>query len=124
MNIKIIIFNVFLVVFLFSLIYLYVYINYTYEGFEVDEDTIEDNALNQLDTLQRINPSMEEIDRDGSSPSQAINSRILPYLNYSRAAKGLNSLGDNYYWITLPGIGDRYIYIVLWILNMGVEVGC
>jgi hypothetical protein len=116
MNIKIIIFNVFLIVFLFSLIYLYVYINYTYEGFEIDENTIESNALNQENTLKRINPTMDEIDRDGSSPSLAISSRILPYLNYSRKSfpnRPLTPLGDNYYWITLPGIGDRYIYCIM-----------
>jgi hypothetical protein len=116
MNIKIIIFNVFLIVFLFSLIYLYVYINYTYEGFEVDEDTIESNALNQDETIRRINPTMDEIDRDGSSPNLAINSRILPYLNYSRRSfpnRPLAPLGDNYYWITLPDIGDRFIYCIM-----------
>jgi len=114
MNIKIIIFNVFLIVFLFSLIYLYVYINYTYEGFEVDEDTIENNALNQADTLKRINPTKDEIFRDGSGPGDmALNSRILPYLNFSRASKNLSPLGDNYYWITLPEAGDRYLYCIM-----------
>lgn len=115
MNIKIIIFNIFLIVFLFSLIYLYVYINYTYEGFEIDEDTIYSNALNREGTLSRINPTMSEIERDGSSPGEktAINIRILPYLNFSREVRGLPPLGDNYYWVTIPGIGDRYIYCIL-----------
>jgi len=113
MNIKIILFNIFLIVFLFSLIYLYVYINYTYEGFEIDEDTIESNALNLENTIRRINPKMEEVDRDGSASGTAINSRILPYLNFSREARNLPKLGDNYYWITLPNIGDKYIYCIM-----------
>lgn len=113
MNIKIIIFNIILIVFLFSLIYLYLYINYSYEGFELDEDTIESNALNQSGTLKRIEPKLDEIDRDGSTADTAIQSRILPYLNYSREGRNLNKLGDNYYWITLPNIGDRYIYCIM-----------
>jgi len=114
MNIKIIIFNIFLIVFLFSLIYLYIYINYTYEGFyEIEEDTIESNYLNKENTITRINPTMEEIERDGSNPNSAINIRILPYLNFLRTSKKLPPLGDNYYWITIPNIGDRYIYCIM-----------
>lgn len=115
MNIKIIIFNVFLIVFLFSLIYLYVYINYTYEGFEIDQDTIESNALNREDTIRRINPTFEEVQRDGSmpGPQTSINMRILPFLNFSRISRGLQPLRDNYYWVTIPGIGDRYLYCIM-----------
>lgn len=112
MNFKLLIFNLIIIIFICCLIYIYLYINYTFEGFEIEEDTLESNALSQQETIENIKPTQDEVVRDGSL-NNAIDSKILPYFNYSRIAKGQPELIDNYYWVTLPNIGDRWIYCIM-----------
>ncbi len=112
MNIKLFIFNIITILFICFLIYLYLYINYNYEGFKIEEDTLKSNYLNKQERLNIINPQLEEIQKNGTL-NNAIDSRILPYFNFSRIANNQNQLSDNYYWVTLPDIGDRLIYCIM-----------
>ena len=119
MNIKLLIFNIIIIIFICCLIYLYLYINYQYEGFDdiqvdnsIEKTTLKSNNINQVDILNTIKPTLEEIKKDGTL-DYPINFRVLPYFNISRNARGEKQLSDNYYWVTLPDIGDRLIYCIM-----------
>jgi hypothetical protein len=121
MKLKIILFNLSIIIFLICLIYLYIYVNYKYEGFvnsyqaegdpgevfraegerktPITEKTTVSNALNESDTIAKINPKMDELEKVGNTEATAIPARIIPYFNVSRAASSKPPVDDGYYWI-------------------------
>lgn len=134
MKLKIILFNLSIIIFLICLIYLYIYVNYTYENFAdppiagdpgevfrpegarttpITDKTTETNVLNESQTIAKIKPTLDELDKDGSSENSAISARIIPYINIGRASNGKSILPDGYYWIDIPNVGKRYIYCIM-----------
>jgi len=122
MKLKIILFNLSIIIFLICLIYLYIYVNYKYEGFEdpippvagssgevfrpegatqnpITDKTTESNVLNESATIAKINPTLSELEKAGVTPETAISARVMPYFNISRAANNKPALNDGYYWV-------------------------
>lgn len=130
MNIKIILFNIILIVFICLLIYLYIYINYKYEGFtatpilgneDVSIDTTYNNAFdNESNAFSSLSPILEEGLRDGLSVRSAINSKVVPYINVlleilkqRNNTIRLDPFADGYYWVDLPQIGAKKIFCIM-----------
>lgn len=141
MKLKIILFNLSIIIFLICLIYLYIYVNYKYEGFDdikvgpngekgpqygdpgevfrpegartnpITEKTTDSNALNETDAITKIKPTLFELDKDGATPETAISSRVIPYINVARASNNKPLLNDGYYWIDIPVPGVGKRYI-------------
>jgi hypothetical protein len=122
MKLKIILFNLSIIIFLICLIYLYIYVNYKYEGFAdptppvagssgevfrpegatqnpITDKTTESNVLNESATIAKINPTLSELEKAGVTPETAIAARVMPYFNVSRAATNKPALNDGYYWV-------------------------
>lgn len=135
MRLKIILFNLSIIIFLICLIYLYIYVNYKYEGFEdppvagspgevfrpegerkdpITYKTTESNVLNDGSTILKINPTLAELEKAGTSQDTAIPVRIIPYFNVSREANKKSSLSDGYYWVNFDdskrNLNDILIY--------------
>jgi len=114
MRIKFILFNILLLIILFTLIYLYLYINYSnYEGFQdVVNNTYNKTQIDTIyaDLLLRDNTTI----RDGSTSALAFNSAnsILYYNDTFKNSGDRNELKDGYYWINLPIAGPQYIYCI------------
>lgn len=138
MRLKIILFNLSIIIFLICLIYLYIYVNYKYEGFVAPTDpppvkdstgevfrpegerkdpitdkTTESNVLNESATIAKINPTLSELEKTGVSPETAIPARVLPYFNVGRINNNKPVLPDGYYWVDFNDIGKKYTYCLM-----------
>ena len=126
MRINSVLFNFLLLIFLGTLIYLYLYINYsTYEGFAFDDSMVTNNQklIKVVDTSTNIDDTSsavtikltpEDIKRDGSSPLLALTSAVdlTSINNYLNATPNAVLYGNGYYWINIPVVGPKFIYCI------------
>ena len=136
MKFEIILFNITILIFIIFLIYLYMYINCTYENFAdsdsqatviiANEDTIVDSTvkadyLKNTATFDKSDYQVAVTNKlDGNTDSNAYPSAIIPQLvrTFKRYKGGSTSIQhvdfpDGYYWIKFNDKATQYIYCIM-----------
>lgn len=143
MKFGIILFNLSVLIFVICLIYIFVYINYKYEGFagnDISEmgvptqvtttsppPSLTTSDANQLNSVVALiagtTTSLSTLGSDGNSPDGAYPSRIIPNLKKNFEAIKLatkdqslqnRTFPDSYYWINFNSAsGGQFIYCIM-----------